>query len=358
MQVVQVILILGAVQGIFLAIVLGTSKRGNRTANSLLTAIISLFSLNILVHTLEYINEAFAWYNHSYFLEIIFFLIGPLVYLYVKSLTSPGFRLAWTDLRYGYFFLGGILFYSTTQLLFGRIEDTIAEDIVVTVILGQNLYFVIRSLRTLRIHSKAIQEKFSSLAHINLRWLYVLLAICCLIWIMAAFLEILDVSKDINWDYIWLVISICLYLIGYLGMRQPEIFVGNLEKEEIQQIKYQKSTLSKEKVEQHANRLEKMMEEDQSFLNMDITLNQLATRLSISSHHLSQIINTHFQMNFFQFINSYRIEEAKKRLLDPEKHHLNIAAIAFEVGFSSLSSFNTAFKKHTGLTPSQFRKES
>jgi AraC-like DNA-binding protein len=77
----------------------------------------------------------------------------------------------------------------------------------------------------------------------------------------------------------------------------------------------------------------------------------------MSTHHLSQLINEGLNQNFFDFVNSYRIEEIKKQLHDPKLSHIKIEEIAFQNGFNSKSAFNTAFKKFTQTTPSQFRKE-
>ena len=99
------------------------------------------------------------------------------------------------------------------------------------------------------------------------------------------------------------------------------------------------------------------MNKNKPYLNSSITLNNLADLCNVTSHHLSQIINDRFEKNFFDFINCYRIEEAKLNLSDPEKANLTILAISNEVGFNSKSAFNTAFKKHTNTTPSQFRSK-
>mgnify|MGYP002390629215 CR=1 FL=1 len=87
----------------------------------------------------------------------------------------------------------------------------------------------------------------------------------------------------------------------------------------------------------------------------NITLGKLAKSLSIKPHVLSQIINEQLSYNFNDFINSYRIEEAKKMLANPEMKNITVAGIAYDSGFNTLSAFNTAFKKFTGRTPSQFR---
>src|SRR5439155_27331821 len=88
----------------------------------------------------------------------------------------------------------------------------------------------------------------------------------------------------------------------------------------------------------------------------DLSLPKLAAKLALPTHHLSQIINARLNQNFFDFINSYRVEEAKQMLLDPAKKHYSLLVISEEVGFNSKSAFNTAFKKQTSLTPSEFRK--
>ena len=99
------------------------------------------------------------------------------------------------------------------------------------------------------------------------------------------------------------------------------------------------------------------METEQPYLEEDIKISDLAEALSCPSHHLSELINTVFETNFFDYINQYRIEAAKKVLLTPENGDMKILAIAFETGFNNKATFNRVFKKYTGQTPSAFRKE-
>jgi len=100
-----------------------------------------------------------------------------------------------------------------------------------------------------------------------------------------------------------------------------------------------------------------IMETDKPYLNSDLTLRELAGKLSMSTHNLSEILNTRLNQNFYDFINRYRVEEVKRKLAEKESENFSLIAIAFDSGFNSKSTFNTIFKKYTGTTPSQYRKQ-
>ena len=91
------------------------------------------------------------------------------------------------------------------------------------------------------------------------------------------------------------------------------------------------------------------------FINAELTVQDLSKQLNISRHHLTELLNNDIGKNFFTFINEYRVEEVKRRLLDARFEHLTIVAIAFESGFNSKSTFNSIFKQNTGNTPSQWK---
>ncbi|NJO02018.1 MAG: helix-turn-helix transcriptional regulator [Bacteroidia bacterium] len=98
------------------------------------------------------------------------------------------------------------------------------------------------------------------------------------------------------------------------------------------------------------------MQHEKPHLNPDLTLGELADRVGLSTHHLSQLLNGEIGKNFFDFVNEYRINEMKEKLTDSACAHLKIEELAFSSGFNSKSVYSTAFKKMTGTTPSQFRK--
>ena len=122
--------------------------------------------------------------------------------------------------------------------------------------------------------------------------------------------------------------------------------------------KYQKSSLTTEMAEKNLAALELVMNKEKLYLENDLSLSKLAGHMGIPLHHLSQIINETIGLSFYDYINSQRIDEAKRMFKEPGTSHMNIASIGFDAGFNSISAFNKAFKKFTGQTPSEYRKSS
>ncbi|MCP4220031.1 MAG: helix-turn-helix domain-containing protein [bacterium] len=119
--------------------------------------------------------------------------------------------------------------------------------------------------------------------------------------------------------------------------------------------KYSTSALQQETIDSVLPRLSNLMEEEKIYLDADLTLQKLSSLLKVHYNHLSRIINERMEMSFNDYINSFRIEEAKRHLQDPGKNKKTILQVAFDTGFYSKSVFNTAFKKFTGTTPSRYR---
>lgn len=122
------------------------------------------------------------------------------------------------------------------------------------------------------------------------------------------------------------------------------------------QQKYAKSGLSIEQLENYKNQLTVLMQSEQAYLDSEVTLPKLAALIECPVNHLSQVINSGFNMSFFDYLNQYRIEDAKKLLSLEDGQLQAILSIAFEVGFNSNSAFYAAFKKSCGLTPAQYRQ--
>ncbi len=120
--------------------------------------------------------------------------------------------------------------------------------------------------------------------------------------------------------------------------------------------KYKNSTLDRENAETYKKKLLYLLEVEKVYLDEEVSLQSLSMKLSISTRNLSQVINEQLNMNFCDLINVYRIEEAKRIFSGPGQNNFSIMEIAFQVGFNSKASFYRAFRKHTGMTPSEYRE--
>ncbi len=121
-----------------------------------------------------------------------------------------------------------------------------------------------------------------------------------------------------------------------------------------QPSKYNNKRIEDTEAQQLIHQLENILKQEELYKNPDLKLPELAARLNILPHTLSQLLNDNIGIRFQSFINKYRIAEAKKRLASD--HHLTLEAIGYECGFNSKSTFYTAFKKTTGTTPARFRE--
>jgi len=160
-------------------------------------------------------------------------------------------------------------------------------------------------------------------------------------------------------------ISILIYTVGYMGLKQPEIFsqpaevVSNDKQGNVEGVmeKYQKSGLSNEAADEIKEKLICSMQKDKHYLDSELTLNKLSGLLGVSQHNLSEVINLKLNQTYYDFINSYRVEEFKQLLSNPAYYNYSLLSIAFDAGFKSKTTFNTIFKKITGLTPSEYKSQ-
>lgn len=149
-------------------------------------------------------------------------------------------------------------------------------------------------------------------------------------------------------------LALAYYLSKDLRFLKSHVMQG--ETSLIQPGKYQKNKMSDQYLRECKDKLLQLMEQEKIYREPCLTLNQLAKKLDLAPHHLSQVINTCLGSNFFNFVNYYRIEECSVKLSQFGKEEKNISEIFYESGFSSKSAFYEAFKRCTGMTPREFRK--
>lgn len=398
-----VLLLFGAVQGLFFSLVLFRMKTGNRFANRLLASLLLLFAIGLVD---GFLSVTYAFLRFPFLIGIyrpLQFAYGPLVYFYVKSLTVP--QRERKRLRFLAHFLPMILFaiylipfyfldahIKARNWYFGHSHlrnFSMGIHPIVVVAIIQLAGYLVLAYRLLANHSKYIRQNFSSLENISLSWLRAVVLVGILLVCMYAFFMVFSQFFAIYEEVAYLnnlLVAVVIYVMAYKGIRQPRIFADanasrpaeetahvpadglmpevsllqtwTSEQENGPPDKYKKSALTGDQSEKILASLTTLIEEEKPHLEMGLTLPVLSKMLDVSPHHLSQVINGKLNKTFFDYVNEHRVLEAKRMLASPESERFSILGIAMDVGFNSKSAFYTAFKKHTGMTPTQFKDRS
>jgi AraC-like DNA-binding protein len=210
------------------------------------------------------------------------------------------------------------------------------------------IFYVTWSAVLLKKHRHNIRDQFSDLEKVNLRWLQILTFGLGGIWFLVIFFrsEILILAGMV----------IFVFLIGFFGVRQVEIFTPNRQAADENELKkkYPKSGLTDEASSNLHQSLIRLMTEEALYKKSDLSINDLSSRLGVHPNYLSQIINQKERKNFYDFVNTYRFEEFKRLIAMQKNQQFTLLSLAYDCGFSSKSSFNRYFKKATGQTPSEY----
>lgn len=148
-----------------------------------------------------------------------------------------------------------------------------------------------------------------------------------------------------------------LVVLAVLSAAGTVLFINRQRRQRRRRDKYKTVPIDPKRIEDIIAKLLHLMAEERLFLDPDLTLNKLSLRLRVHYNHLSRIINERFGLSYNDFINKYRIEEARKKLISPEEKESTVLDIAYSTGFYSKSVFNAAFKKFTGMTPTEYRQK-
>jgi AraC-like DNA-binding protein len=304
-------------------------------------------------------------------------LHGPFLYYYILTLVSDKKQLYKKDLIH---LVPFILF--NFYILIASFSPNISEKLNIEKLSLDNnppllfLFFLILTafsgtvyfLLTFKLFRKLdinIFNNFSNSADIDLNWLRKLVIIFGVIWTALISITVIHhifymFSMVFCTDGLFLTLSVFVILIGYFGLKQKVIFTteGIIVSDDIKKVqaKYSGSRINDSEALRYSEKLKSQMELSRPYLNPDLTLPQLADEIGISTHLLSQVINEHFKLNFFDFVNRYRVETFKERIFNPKYKNFSILGIAFECGFNSKSALNRIFKEYTGLTPSLFNR--
>ena len=359
----DILTIVTLVQLLLFSFYLATQKKGKLISNRILSVFLfskSLVLINVFLYMFNIISL------HLYFILVPFaFLYGPTLFLYTKSVAYKNFALKkWEAFHLIPFVLCSAYFTYIYHLRSAATKAIILADtvgqarieelIIVGSIHLQIFCYLVASILTLLSYRSELKKIYSNTESKDLSWLNFLLIGYALIWIADISIFILErISTSASFLRSFSLIMTFIYanIIVYEGLKQPEIFNG-IEKK----VKYTHSKLTQSEKAAYLKQLESYMEQEKPYLIPSLTLNDLAEKVSIPPRYLSQIVNESLGKNFFDFVNSYRIEEAKQMLQDSSNSGFNILELLFEVGFNTKSVFNRVFKNYTGMTPTEYKK--
>ncbi len=341
-----------AFQGIITSLILFANRNIRASHNKYLVLFVFIFSTYLLGQNLFWGNF-YPENPHFLFSTIAFpLLFGPLLYFYMTPTRKH---------RYGYLHFLPFLLLVVKHIpfyLFGAQEKIdFFYEIILTLEVNAKFYiyriaFVVQMAAYFFVLRKAIR---SSSFRKSFKWYQTLntfygsLAVGYILQmtVYAIYNKVQLITVYFALFYTLMAVFILYFVTRTLLV--PELFRTV--------VKVPRNRLNTEKKELYSKKILTVMETDHMFLKKDLRLVDLAHRVDTTEHQLSQVLREHFGVNFFEFINSYRIDTAKRLLLDSEFKHFTIDAIAQEVGFKSKSSFYDAFKKFVGVTPLAYKKK-
>ena len=337
-----------------------------------------LFGTFLILNAFEFSS----WFMHLFFdvpnnfliaKSLLAYLPLPIFYLYILSVCYSDFRLKWKHLWHGApFVIGNFVmlprvYLSTTSQKLQLFENYnyLPEILFLQISLHlQSIFYIVAGFIVLNRSRKIFLENYSSSSIETYKWLFQLLVFTAILYSVAIVKNILKYSgkEDIFHASQMAVILIVLCVVCWYvlkALRYPALFSGvdsgtELTEKLIDEDRKEPAIANAEEIE----KLNSYMDTEKPYLDPSLSLKTLADGIEMNSRDLSVLINQRLHQHFFDYINAYRIKEAKEILGDPEKKDYTILEVLYEVGFNSKSSFNTAFKKYTGKTPTEFRQSS
>jgi AraC-like DNA-binding protein len=356
-------------QLLLLSVFLFSVNRGKSRSNKLLAAFFLLLAINLTDGLLVYYGfyEKFPAVAHVE--DGFVFLVGPVLFFYTKSVVYR--KVPWNASHLVHL-IPFIAFTVVFQIYYHlqpseyqhQIQSAIQRQqlpagfyysiVLVYAHVATYLYFAYREIIFYR---QQIQQRFSQLKKRNLDWLmFMILSVAVMLMITLMYSLLPLATQELLHAGLIVVVA---FIFGFVNtivwkaLNQPLIFSGVEEETE---VITNAGSLSELERADYDRKIQQAVTKEHAFLNSDLTLDDLAERTNVPSKKLSQFINEYYRQNFFDFVNSYRINEAKRILTESKDPNLTILEVMYQSGFNSKSSFNTLFKKKTGQTPSEFRK--
>ncbi len=316
---------------------------------------------------IEHIPDWFYVFELGYWLE------GPFLLWYLRSLVYKNYRLQWVDLWY----LTPFLLFFTHQLLayhsmptlrkvyLERTHNLANESISIFYIVfirsALRVYFGVLCLQEMRRYFAMMHQKFASVNDAAFMWVKILVYGFFAVWcwgVLVSIALILNNHFDLQIGVREMGLTANYFVCFLLGVVLVAIGVRSGSVEQLEYIQVPDKASGNLAIDPNEiELLEQTMMTKKLFLDPTFNLEMLAHELNWSPRTLSSLINRYYECNFYEFVNRYRIEEAKRLILDEKHKSSTILDIMYEVGFNSKTTFNSCFKKQVGSTPRDFKKQ-
>ncbi len=354
LKLVFLLLLVAAGQGVFTGFFLIIQNRLPAKTGLFLGCFFIAFSLQLIDFVLINSSQALI-YPHLIFWSLPFNLaFGPLLFLYLKFYIHEEQPFKSKELVH---FLPFLAYFGFLASTFYFESATSKVSIIKEITSNQAYSFPIFLYIQIAIYLTLSWKKLSrqeipkdSSYWLKKFWLGTL--VIALFGFLQNLLVSLRVPQQPVTGFVGASIAIFYIYYGAVALLKKQQVMLSLSKE-----KYHYSSLSNKGRSQVLHQIQNMMLKEKLYTNPELSLKLLASRTGLPERHISEVINDQLQTNFKDFLNHLRVEEFKKQLINPKNAHLSILGIALECGFSSKTTFNTAFRKSTGQTPSEYKKQ-
>ena len=375
----DVIIFLGVFQGLLLSFFFIKNSGGNRRSNLFQGLLLISFSLAIFEEWLNntgYIVRVLYLTNFS---ESLNFVFAPCLYFYIwTSLNPDSNRKAWIHFIPFFFWTIYMIFHfiQPDELKYNSYiqtkhpgwdylpyNDHISDDplgikrYVNQFMLLQLAVYGFMAVRTIVFKFRSSGEAFFRTENMLLRVLRNFMINILILIIIILITKInFGMRSDVGGYFVASYVSFMIYATTWQILNRSDFFDTPGSFFAFPAVKYRKSSLSDASKEQILKKITREMEENRYFTNNLASLSGLARQINESSHHVSQVINEKMNKNFFEMLAWYRVEHAKELIRKDRQGKITVEELAELVGYNSKSSFNSAFRKYTSRTPSEYRK--
>ena len=337
----------------------------NKDANKILQYLLAIYSCILLEGIIVFkIEDLDLLTRYRGITTVIYFLIGPLIYTYLRRLLfskNGSYNLSFLH----YLPAIGFLCYS---LLIVIAYEYLKEDTRFLTtsyflfelfgILSVSIYLY-KSYRLSRYFeiSEKLELSFNQVISKYIHRILFFMSACMLVWLLSVIDRyIFKLHTDVFTDLIWILFGIQAYIIGYYSLKQPKIFKTQLQRN-IETSTEKKYRISKSEIHNLTNLVNTFLDDNKAYRESDLSLSIMADKLSTTTNDLSWFLNNVYNKSFYELINEYRVKEFKKRINNNEHKEYTLISIAYEVGFNSKSTFYKAFKEITKITPTEYIKK-